>query len=101
MELSRCEPEDLKPLNFARCNWFPRRAGNRPISPATMHRWVRKGIHGVRLRVLRLPSGTVTTQAAVQEFLAAVDAARRAAESDAIDASDADLRRAGLIGAAK
>lgn len=44
--------ELLKPINYARAHWIPRRNGGAPISPATLYRWARKGVHGVRLQVL-------------------------------------------------
>ncbi|MEJ7591120.1 MAG: DUF1580 domain-containing protein [Planctomycetaceae bacterium] len=91
--------ELLKPINYARAKWIPRPDGGNPVSPATVYRWIRRGVHGVKLRALFLPAGCVTSEAAVREFLAGVDDARKMASTGAtlIDASDMELSSAGLI----
>ncbi|MEZ6130529.1 MAG: hypothetical protein R3C59_17725 [Planctomycetaceae bacterium] len=48
-DLLTTSAEDLKPLAYARKWWIPRRENNHPISPATIHRWSRKGVHSVKL----------------------------------------------------
>lgn len=92
-------PADLlKPINYARSHWIPRRDGGKPVSPATLYRWIRTGVHGVKLQALFTPSGCYTSEQAVQDFLAGVDNARRSAvrESTLIDASERELAAAGL-----
>ena len=92
-------PADLlRPINYARSHWIPRRDGGKPVSPATLYRWIKQGTHGVKLKALFTPSGCVTSEAAVREFLAAVDLARRSTvrDSQLIDASESELAAAGL-----
>ena len=91
--------ETLRPLGYARKFWIPRRADNRPISPATIHRWARKGTKGVKLAVVYTPAGAVTSEAACREFLTEVDGVRRNTMSsvEVIDATEDQLRVAGLI----
>lgn len=98
IQLADASVDDLQSLRYARTHWIPRHDDGRPISPATAYRWIRKGVHGVRLQALFSPHGCYTTQEAVRHFLAAVDAARRAGASagQVIDASESELHAAGL-----
>ncbi len=98
-DLLATDAELLKPLGYARRWWIPRREENRPVSPATINRWVRKGVKGVRLQVIYTPDGAVTSEAACRQFLAEVDRVRREdmASAGALDATDNQLRAAGLI----
>ena len=92
--------EDVgKPINFARTKWIPRREGDKPVSPATVYRWIRKGVLGVKLQVLYTPNGCATSEAAVREFLSSVDAARRTASfaDNTIDATEGELAAAGAF----
>ena len=99
VDLLVTDVELLKPLGYARRWWIPRREENRPVSPATINRWVRKGVKGVRLQVIYTPDGAVTSEAACRQFLAEVDRVRRddMASAGALDATDNQLRAAGLI----
>jgi len=91
--------ETLRPLGYARKWWIPRNASNKPISPATIHRWARKGVKGIRLPVLYTPAGAVTSEAACRQSLAEVDRMRRdGMATAAIDATEDQLRAVGLIG---
>jgi len=64
-----------------------------------MYRWVHKGVRGVKLEVLFIPSGTVTSEAACQRFRLEVDRAKRAAlVADAPDVTPSQLKAAGLLG---
>lgn len=98
--LASASADELQSLRYARTHWIPRHDNGRPISPATAYRWIRKGVKGVKLRALMMPHGCYTTEAAVREFLAAVDAVRRSEVCDnpAIDASEDELRAVGLGG---
>lgn len=49
-------------------------------SPTTMWRWHAKGVAGVRLQTWRIGKQRVTTEAAVNEFIAKVTAASEPAE---------------------
>ena len=91
--------ETLRPLGYARKWWIPRNTSNKPISPATIHRWARKGVKGIRLPVLYTPAGAVTSEAACRQSLAEVDRMRRdGMATAAIDATEDQLRAVGLIG---
>lgn len=70
--------KDIKPLDYARRNWFPRAPRRKAISLATIYRWVQKGLHGVQLQALRTPQYIGTTEQACRQFLLDVDAAKRA-----------------------
>lgn len=100
VDLSTTPADKLRSIDDARRFWFPRRPQNRPVSPSTVYRWAKKGVKGVRLKLLYTAAGAVTSEAACQEFLTQVDAARRGEMSAAecIDASDDELRRSGLLG---
>ncbi|MDG2127035.1 MAG: DUF1580 domain-containing protein [Fuerstiella sp.] len=95
-DLSTTPANQLKPLGYARRSWIPPRDNNKPVSPSTVYRWGKKGVKGVKLKMLFGPDGAVTSEAACREFLIAVDAARRAEMSPAIDATESELKRAGL-----
>ena len=88
--------EELRSLSHARRNWFPKPDGGRDISPATIHRWVRYGVHGVRLEVVHTPRGAVTSRSACQQFLHDVDQARRAKMPETQDVTDEELASVGL-----
>ena len=90
--------ETLRPLGYARKWWIPRDANNKPVSPGTMYRWIRKGVRGVKLSAVFTPSGAVTSEAACREFLGEVDRVRRGemAAAGALDATDEQLRAVGL-----
>lgn len=103
VQLLETPAEYLKPVDYARRWWFPRRNENRPVSPSTVYRWAKRGVQGVRLKLLFTPDGAVTSEAACREFLSQVDRVRRdgmAAES-CIDATDQELAKAGLISGRK
>jgi len=94
------QPKDLRPLTDAAQWWIPRRFNNRPVSTATLHRWARKGVKGVRLEVIFTADGAVTSRDACRRFLSAVDAARRAeihqkSEAD-YPATEDQMQAAGL-----
>lgn len=56
---------------------LPPRAGGAPPSLATVRRWVRTGVHGLRLRVFAAgPTAIATTAEEVRRFVAAVSAVR-------------------------
>jgi len=93
-------PKDLRPLTDAAQWWIPRRFNNRPVSTATLHRWAKRGVKGVKLDVVYTADGAVTSREACRRFLAAVDAARRAemqekSEAD-YPATEDQLKAAGL-----
>lgn len=102
-QLADSPTDELRPLSYARRRWIPRRHNGKPVSPSTIFRWARKGVRGVKLPVLFTPTGAVTSEKACRHFLEEVDRVRRGSmnETRLIDASDDDLRRAGLIGGAK
>ena len=77
VNLSAANAEELKPIDFARRWWFPRRDNNKPTSAATVHRWAREGVHGVKLAVLYTTDGAVTSEAACREFQLRIDQAKR------------------------
>ncbi|MEO1994080.1 MAG: DUF1580 domain-containing protein [Planctomycetaceae bacterium] len=97
-ELLSGDTQDLKPLGYARKWWIPRDDNNKPVSPATLYRWIRKGVKGVKLDAVFTPSGCVTSEAACRQFLAEVDSARRneMSSAGALDATDEQLRAVGL-----
>jgi len=98
MKIVDTPAELLQPINYARAHWIPRRDGGKPVSPATLYRWIKKGVHGVKLQALFTPSGCVTSEQAVRDFLELVDQARRSvvSSSNLLDASEIQLKAAGL-----
>ena len=98
MRIIETPAELLKPINYARAHWIPRRDGGNPVSPATMYRWIKKGAHGVKLQALFTPSGCVTSEQAVRDFLSSVDEARRSVvrDSNLLDATEDQLKAARL-----
>ncbi len=80
------------------------KSGGRPMSPATLHRWVRDGVLAgdgtrVRLSAVRVGRAFVTTEPAVRSFLN--ELARRSrvkpAAAPLSDEVDADLKNRGLL----
>ncbi|MCA3009529.1 MAG: hypothetical protein INH34_14235 [Phycisphaerales bacterium] len=56
---------------------LPPRPGGAPPSLATVRRWVRSGVHGVRLRVFASgPTALATTREEVARFVRALSAVR-------------------------
>lgn len=47
---------------------LPKRRQGRPVHVATIHRWAKAGVRGVRLESLRLGGGLVTSAEALQRF---------------------------------
>jgi hypothetical protein len=88
--------ENLRPLEYARKWWIPRNAQNKPVSSATVYRWAKRGVCGIKLKVLFTADGAVTSEAAVRDFLRQVDAARRAEFAEKTSATPAQLATAGL-----
>lgn len=103
VDLTQAPMEDLRPVTYARKWWIPRNQHNKPVSPATVYRWAKCGIRGVRLKLIYSPSGALTSQDAVREFLKEVDRVRRQAMAaeKCIDATDDELSRAGLLPSSK
>jgi hypothetical protein len=56
---------------------LPRLRASKPVSPSTLWRWAVHGIRGIRLPIARVGGTAVTTRAALRQFLADVEAARR------------------------
>ena len=83
----------LRSLNVAR-HTVPH--DRKPPSTATLTRWHRRGVCGIKLAVLLTPNGTFTSEAAVREFLQQVDAARRSEFAEKTSATPAQLATAGL-----
>ena len=91
--------ENLKSLSYARLHWIPRSDSGRPISPSTLWRWQKKGIAGERLHVTQAGGQPKVSQAAIKEFFDRVTHAKQqAVDNDVIDATDAELQAAGLLG---
>ncbi len=51
---------------------LPGRPDGRPFRAATLYRWLRLGVHGVRLEAQRIGGRWYTSLAAVQRFLDAL-----------------------------
>lgn len=88
--------DDLVDLNTARREEIPLKNG-KPVAPATPWRWRKKGIDGVKLKVVFAGSTPVTCRRWINEFFEAI-AASKSAKRLAEDApvSDSELREAGL-----
>lgn len=87
------ESDDLRPV------WIVARdrTGKRP-SPATVWRWVRKGIRGGRLEAVFLQGVWQTTPAAFADFIRRQTAAALNTPPDApVIANDDALRAVGLL----
>lgn len=70
--------EDVFPLSAAP-DRLPRRRGGKKIHRATIYRWVKDGLNGVRLETLRLGGGLYTSMEALQRF---ADRAADGADAD-------------------
>jgi hypothetical protein len=72
------EREPLFPLRLASRevkNLLFGRRGDRPIHPATWHRWAGHGCRGVRLETLQVGGARYTSLAAIQRFFEALSRA--------------------------
>lgn len=82
---------------------LPRRRLERPVSPSTLWRWHRKGVRGVHLEAIRLPSGLVTSVQALQRFVDALNQPATSGhqsslhQSQAAAAAESELRAAGIL----
>jgi len=47
---------------------IPRPRGKKPVHPTTIYRWIRYGLHGVRLRALSCGDTLMVTSASLDEF---------------------------------
>lgn len=63
--------KDLIPLSVAAA-LLGRRRGGRKTHAATLHRWARRGLRGVRLETVRVGGVVCTTVASLQNFFAAL-----------------------------
>lgn len=68
--------DDLIPLVEA-----AKRSPGRP-NVSTVYRWVQKGVHGVRLKVVSVGRTRFTTSQWLREFFESTEAARRRSEAD-------------------
>lgn len=82
---------------------MPRRRRGRPVNVATIHRWAKNGVRGVRLESLRLGGGLVTSVEALQRFAESLTAGdgqrvvRTSAQRErAADRAEAELEAAGV-----
>ena len=63
-------------LNVAK-KLFPKRDDGRHISKKTIYRYILKGKNGIKLEVVKMPSGMATTIEAVQRFIARLNEGRQ------------------------
>ena len=66
--------EEILPLS-AWAKQLPRRRQGRPMNPATLYRWAKQGLNGVRLEVIQIGGSTCTSKSALQTFFNALTAA--------------------------
>lgn len=71
-------------------------SGKRP-SPATVWRWVRKGVRGGKLEAVFLRGVWQTTPAAFADFIRRQTAAALAPSAPDVDASDDALKAMGIL----
>jgi hypothetical protein len=64
--------------DVAHLPWLPRRRAGSNLGYATLWRWMKVGVKGVRLRVVRVGITPCTTEEWLIEFFEAVEAARNA-----------------------
>ena len=92
---SRIDParDDLIPLSE-----LVKRLPRRP-APSTIHRWLRKGVHGVRLNAVFIGGIWMTTEGAWRRFVAEQTTARLSEKqtNEPHAATDDELASAGLI----
>ena len=65
----------IRLANVPAIGWLPRRSGkpvSKPVSLSSVHRWVAKGVHGVKLRSMRVGCALCTTEAWLLEFFEAL-----------------------------
>jgi hypothetical protein len=101
------ELEALVPLGIARRKIIPRNTTGRPISPATIWRWIHKGLENrvgerICLRVVMVGSRPYVSRAAIEDFFARLTKARarEIAEPELTSRSPSQeerLRAAGLL----
>ena len=63
--------EEIRPLS----GWskeLPRRRQGRPVNTATLYRWAKQGLKGVRLEVIQIGGSTCTSKSALQRFFNAL-----------------------------
>ena len=66
--------ERVLPLSQA-CRHLPRRRGIKPTHPATLYRWAKGGIKGVRLETIKVGGSMCTSIEALQRFCERLSAA--------------------------
>lgn len=80
-------------LSHAARRWLPPSRTGRPVHPSVLSRWADKGIvvggKRIHLKVFRVGGQRMTTESAIAEFLAALNAGNPASEAD----HDADATR--------
>lgn len=59
--------EQVLPLEEA-ARRLPRRRGNRPVHPTTLHRWAHTGLRGVHLETIQVGGTRCTSIEALQRF---------------------------------
>jgi hypothetical protein len=75
IDLRREPPVSLR--DVPRLPWLRGRGGKR-LHVATVHRWVTRGVHGIRLEYLQRAGTRVTTEAALLRFFDRLTAAEAA-----------------------
>jgi hypothetical protein len=55
---------------------IPKRRAGRKCSTATLYRWVREGVRGVKLEAIAVGGGLCTSREALERFFSEVTAAR-------------------------
>lgn len=88
------ELKDAACLSHAARRWLPPSRTGKPAHTSVLMRWADRGIRGgngerVYLKTWRVGGQRMTSQAAIEEFLQALNAGAPAAKTDA----DADLKR--------
>jgi hypothetical protein len=77
MPVDPLSPDTLTLAQAARL--LPSLRAGRPVDPSTLWRWASRGLHGVRLPIVRVGGTACTSREALRKFLADVEAARQKA----------------------
>ncbi len=83
---------------------FPERRGGRPLNLSTVHRWVGRGVKGIRLEVIQVGGTRTTTIEAIHRFFerlagrepAAVVARPSISQNRRVAAAEKSLEQAGI-----
>lgn len=94
-ELIEAWEQKFRSVTYTLNHLLPKSDSGRPISRVTFSRWIRQGVSGEKLEVVRVGSRVFTTVEKVRDFLERVTNARHSQTED-VGVTDAELAEVGL-----